>query len=72
MAEAAPETILCDTSYVGVQERGNAATAHWDRVIVARLTPRSSQCPSSLLQRFAEDAYTRGGDKLEVTGKRRA
>jgi predicted nucleic acid-binding protein len=37
MAEDAPETILCDTSFVGIQERGKAATAHWDRVTVARL-----------------------------------
>jgi len=37
MADAEPETILCDTSFVGVQERGDAATAHWDRAVLARL-----------------------------------
>jgi predicted nucleic acid-binding protein len=37
MADAAPETILCDTSFIGFQERGDAATAHWDRAVVARL-----------------------------------
>src|SRR4051812_29884077 len=37
MADAPSETILCDTSYVGVQERGAKATAHWDPAVVARL-----------------------------------